>query len=122
MVFKDYIDHKETKLDGDIGVLKTREVFVSNVIHIGKESNKLEDLGLNSDSYVIYENKDETERKFKELVPLILKLEPKDVQKFGISRQTLWNVKNEIKQNNIQKISYLIKSKINIHFSKSLTY
>jgi hypothetical protein len=36
-------------------VLKTREILVSNVIHIGKESNALEDL-LNPESYVIYEN------------------------------------------------------------------
>jgi hypothetical protein len=52
---------------------------------------------------------DEIERKFQELIPLILKLEPKDVKPFGISRQTLWNIKNCIMMNRIEKISENIK-------------
>lgn len=106
---EDYIRHSESKLDGDIGILKTREVFVSNVIHIGKESNTLEDLGLNSESYVIYENHSAIEKKFQDLVPKILELTPKDVKPFGISKQTLWNVKNKIKIKQYHRISYKLK-------------
>ncbi len=108
----EYDRHPESKLDGDIETLNTREVFVSNVIHIGKESNKLEDLGMDSESYVIYENKSGIERKFKELIPMILKLEPKDVKSLGISRQTLWNAKNCIMMNRFKRISEKIKLKL----------
>jgi len=41
----------------------------------------------------------------------ILKLNPRDVKKFGISRQTLWNVKNRIGLNQTCKISNKTKKK-----------
>lgn len=49
------------------------------------------------------------ERKFKELVPKILNLEPKDVKSIGILRQTLWNVKEKIRLNEFHSITYAIK-------------
>ena len=39
----------------------------------------------------------------------ILKLEPKDVKYLGISRQTLWNVKQKLSLNLISKISNNVK-------------
>lgn len=72
--------------------------------------DKVQTFGLDSNSYVVYENENELERKFKELSNKILLLSPKDVRKFGISRQTLWNVKNQIKINNHNGISNKIKT------------
>ena len=45
--------------------------------------------------------------KFK--VPQILKLIPKNVKEFGILKQTLWNIKNKVRQNQLGKISTKIK-------------
>lgn len=109
---EEYLRHPESKFDGDVGILQRKRIVVSSVIHIGKESNNLEEsevLGLDSESYVIYENKEEIERKFKELTPKVLKLEPKDVKSLGISRQTLWNVKQKIKIGQLKQISTKIK-------------
>mgnify|MGYP007100935353 CR=1 FL=1 len=43
------------------------------------------------------------------LASSILKLKPKDVQEFGVSKQTLWNVCQKINKNVFQKISLKIK-------------
>lgn len=89
-----------------------KNITVSQITHIGKESNnldKVQTFGTDLNSYVTYEDVDNLERKFKELSHLILKLEPKDVKSFGISRQTLWNIKNKIKINQHHRISYKLK-------------
>ena len=36
-----YLRHKESKLDGDVGILERKHVFVSEVRHIGKEIDVL---------------------------------------------------------------------------------
>ncbi|MBS3921970.1 MAG: hypothetical protein KGZ37_02320 [Nitrosarchaeum sp.] len=107
-----YLVHEESKFEGDIGILQRKHIEVSNVVHIGKESNELEETELDTTSYEIYENKDEIEQKFRELIPEILKLEPKEVKSFGISRQTLWNVKNYLQEGCLNKISLMVKMKI----------
>ncbi|MGI0087731.1 MAG: hypothetical protein ACREBI_07185 [Nitrosotalea sp.] len=48
-------------------------------------------------SYEIYEDLENLDSKFRKIAPRILRLKPKDVKKFGISKQTLWNVKKKIK-------------------------
>ncbi|MEX0911601.1 MAG: hypothetical protein WDZ43_05695 [Nitrosopumilaceae archaeon] len=56
--FREYLDHPESKFEGDVGVLERKHVTVSRVLHIGKESNNLDEsefLGVDSDSYEIYE-------------------------------------------------------------------
>lgn len=114
-VILEYLRNPESKLDGNEGILKRKSIVVSTIIHIGKESNDLEKVqtfGLDSNSYVVYENENELERKFKELSNKILLLSPKDVRKFGISRQTLWNVKQNITASNYEHISTRIKTKL----------
>jgi len=92
--------------------LERKHVNVIGVIHIGKESNNLEEsefLGVDDTSYETYEDVENLDSKFKKLAPSILKLNPRDVKKFGISKQTLWNVKKNIRLNQIERISYKIK-------------
>jgi len=111
----DYIEYKESKLDGDLRVLERKDVWVSDVVHIGKESNgldKSELLGLDEDSYVEYSDVEYLEKKFAELAPKILKLKSKEVREFGISKQTLWNSKIKIKENLTERISIKIKEKL----------
>jgi len=110
--FEEYFRHPESKFDGDVGVLKRKHVRISNIVHIGKESNGLDEselFGLDDSSYEIYQNDSEIDEKFKKLVPRILELKPKDVKKILISKQTLWNIKHHIENNQFKRISRKIK-------------
>jgi len=102
--FSEYLIHPEFKFDGDEGILQRKSITISNIVHIGKESNELE-TPLDDESYITYENRKELDKKFRELIPRILKLKPKDVKKFGISKQTLWNVKQKIKSQILSHLS-----------------
>lgn len=111
-VFSEYLNHPESKLEGDVGVLNRRHVVVSGIIHIGKESNNLEEsevMGVGSESYEMYENLEELDEKFRKISDKILELKPKDVKNVGISKQTLWNCKKKIGQNQFNRISNKIK-------------
>ena len=58
-IFWDYVNHPESKFEGDVGVLDRKYVTVSRVMHIGKESNHLDEsevLGVDADSYETYED------------------------------------------------------------------
>ncbi|GEM_PF-6367495 len=48
----------------------------------------------------------------KRIAKEVLKLNPKDVKRFGISKQTLWNVKGKIQLNQATKVSSKIKIKL----------
>ncbi len=110
---EDYMRHPESKFDGDVGVLKRKRVRISSIVHIGKESNQLdksEIFGLDDSSYEIYYDESEINEKFNKLASTILELKPKDVREFGISKQTLWNLKKKIKLQIFFSIS--IKTKL----------
>ncbi|MCV0367242.1 MAG: hypothetical protein K5798_08295 [Nitrosopumilus sp.] len=112
VVFKDYVNHKEVKFDGGIGILERKHVRISSIVHIGKESNGLDEselFGLDESSYEIYQNESAIDEKFRELAPKILELKPRDVKEFGISKQTLWNIKYHIVNNQLKQISRKIK-------------
>ena len=116
---EEYMRHPESKFDGDIGVLKRKHVRITSIVHIGKESNGLDEselFGLDDSSYEIYQNDSEIDERFREIAPKILKLKPKDVKEYGVSKQTLWNSKIKIKENLIEHISIKIKEKLIIIF------
>jgi hypothetical protein len=111
--FREYLNHPESKFEGDVGVLKRKHVNVARVVHVGKESNNLDEtevLGVDSDNYEIYEDSKDIDTKFKRIVVQILEMKPSDVKKYEISRQTLWNVKNKILANKTKFISNKIKT------------
>lgn len=104
-VFWDYVKHLEAKFDGNVGVLSRKHITVGSVVHIGKESNNLEQaevLGVQDDDYVVYGSSAEQLLSNKEG---ILLAEPKDVKKFGISQRTLYNVKRSLTPTQIPKLS-----------------
>lgn len=110
-IFRAYLDHPESKFDGNSGILERKHVIVSKVMHIGKESNNLEEsefFGVDSDSYETYED-DNIDAKFRRIAKDVLKLNPRDTKSFGISKQTLWNIKKKIKLNQTNKISNKFK-------------
>lgn len=111
--FEEYLRHPESKFEGDVGILKRKHARVSKIIHVGKESNNLEEsdvLGVDSNSYETYEKVENLDAKFKNLTKDILKLNPKDVKKCGMSRQTLWNAKQKIRLKQLDRISDKIKT------------
>ncbi len=113
-VFLEYLNHPESKMDGDVGVLERKQVVVSGIAHIGKESNNLEEseiIGVGSGSYDMYENIEKLDDKFKAISDRILELKPKDVKRVGISKQTLWNVKQKIRSDVNNRISDNTKHK-----------
>lgn len=111
-VFLEYLNHQESKMDGDVGILERKHVNVTGIVHIGKESNNLEEsefLGVDSGNYEMYEDLEHLDSKFRKIAKHVLKLKPKDVKKVGISKQTLWNVKQKVKLKQFSRISHKIK-------------
>ena len=56
-MFLDYINHKESKYDGDIGTLQSKHINIIDVEYVGKESNNLEESqvrGAQKEDYVYY--------------------------------------------------------------------
>lgn len=89
--------------------------MIVTIVHIRKESANLDEselLGVDSNGYEMYEDLENQDSKFRHIAKDVLKLNPKDVKPFGISKQTLWNVKEKIRLNMIDKISMRIKVKI----------
>ena len=111
--FEKFLRHTKSKFDGNAGVLQRKCVRISSIAHIGKESNGLDEselFGLDDFSYETYCNKSEIDEKFRKIALRILELKPKDVKEIGISKQTLWNIKNQIK-NKAGKIKQSTKIK-----------
>ena len=65
--FEEYLRHKESKFDGDSGILERKQVVVTDIKHIGKESDSLtEPFGLDEYSYEFYDDPERVDREFKE--------------------------------------------------------
>ena len=89
-IFRDYISHPEAKFDGDLGVLERKQVEITEIVHIGKESNTISiDEELDEDSFQIYEDPNELGREFGQITDKILQLKPMDVKDFDITKPTL---------------------------------
>ncbi len=68
--------------------------FINQIRFIGKESNDLDEInviGVKEDSVMEYSN-------VKEFYNWILKLRPKNVKDYGISKMALWKVKDRIER------------------------
>lgn len=94
-----YIDHKESKFEGDVGLLKRRHLKPKSIEYIGKESNKIKQNWMESQ---------ETYKNTKEICQKILNVTPEEARKKGVSRPTLWKIKQKIKKG--KKINFKTKS------------
>ena len=120
-VFWDYLNHKESKFNGDRGLLTRRHLRVKRVIHIGKESDNLEEtehLGVGDDSYQLYLGDLEKAIKKEDLEAFIRNLKPQMAHKHGISRSTLFYWKEQIRDGNRYWISESNGRKLNRIFRK----
>ena len=98
-------------MDGNLGVLERKQVEITEIVHIGKESNTISiDEELDEDSYQIYEDPNELDRKFAKVQNKILQLKLMDVKHLGITKPTLWRTKRKIESNETNRISNRIKN------------
>jgi hypothetical protein len=89
----EYVNHKESKLDGDIGILKRRHVFVDDITYIGKETENIEETGiLYLPTYQTYQDEEKVKEK-------ILKLTTRESRIIGLNPETLRQIKKRIKEN-----------------------
>lgn len=104
-IFWEYLNHPESKFDGNNGILERKHIKPSRIIVIGKESNNLEELdilGLDDDSYQIFENMDLDKEK-------ILNLTPKEADRIGISKNQLYRIKKSIRNDTVNLRKKTIK-------------
>ena len=91
-----YADHNDNKYDGEIGELKRRQIIISDIEHIGKESNNLEEsevIGVSDSDYVIYDDK--TEQK---ITDIIKNMTAKQAKQAGISKRNLRYLKKKVRE------------------------
>ncbi|MEK6909344.1 MAG: hypothetical protein AABX23_04810 [Nanoarchaeota archaeon] len=88
----DYINHPESKFDGDIGLLKRKHVRPKEIVWIGKESNKInEDL--------TEEIKATTYKDIGKDRKIILNMSNQEAEKRDVSRPTLWKIQKRLRKN-----------------------
>lgn len=88
-----YVNHKEEKMEGNIGLLSREKIIVNDIIYIGKESNNIENTGkLDEPKYTIYTNENELKEK-------ILSMKTIDARLIGLNPEKLRQMKKRIKAN-----------------------
>ena len=93
-IFWDYLNHKESKFDGNTGILTRKNLLISSIAVIGKESNDLEEnevFGLDDETYLKYQNN-------KIPIEKALNLTPKKAKIIGISKNQLLRIKRAIRR------------------------
>jgi hypothetical protein len=95
----DYINHPESKSEGDIGVLRRRHITVDKIVYIGKEGDQIEQnlSGLGKVNYNTYRNP-------KDILSKILSLSWKDANKAGVSKREYYNLIRDAKKGNLPNL------------------
>lgn len=104
-VFSDYLIHSESKFKGNKGVLERRYIRVTDIVNIGKESNRLDEtsvLGVSSDDYMIYSDKDQRLKAFKKLFDRITY---KDAERVGIDHSNFYGFRKMLREGIVPKFS-----------------
>ena len=84
-----YIDHPESKYVGDVEQLERRHINVTEIVHIGKEANNIEDEALEVGSVQVFRNVEKERQK-------IVEMRQCDAERMGIARVTRWRMKKSI--------------------------
>ena len=97
-VLEDYITHKESKLEGNSGVLKRRHLTINqnSIRYIGKESNELEQseiFGVSKNDTIQYVNHQ------KKIRQIIANLTLEKSLKIGLDRREFYRLKKKLKSN-----------------------
>lgn len=104
-----YIKHKESKLEGDNGILERKHVNVDGIIYIGKETENIEETGiLELPSYTTYIDEEELKKK-------LLKITPKEAREIGLNEETLRQIKKRILEGKKLRLYSKTAKKISIY-------
>ena len=91
-VLVSYINHKESKMDGSIGILERRHLNVSDFVYIGKEASNLERTGIvDNVRYETYTSNEEISEKIRFMTL-------KDAKKLGIPKMTYYRLRKMINE------------------------
>ena len=101
-VLLSYIDHGESKLDGNIGILERKHLNIDGFTYIGKEASNLERTGtVDSPEYAVYQDG-------KELAERIKSMSIDEARKLGMPKTTYYRLKRATKKGNSTKTSQKI--------------
>jgi hypothetical protein len=81
-----YIDHPESKYEGDNGQLRRRHIEVTDIIHIGKEANNIEKEPLKTGTVQVFKNEERERLR-------IINMRQCEAERDGIARVTRWRMK-----------------------------
>ena len=91
-VLVSYINHKESKMEGDVGILERKHLYVDGLVYTGKEASNLERTGIVDD--VRYE----TYMSDEDLLERITSLSLEEAKNLGIPRRTLYRLKKNLRE------------------------
>jgi hypothetical protein len=83
-----YIDHPESKYEGGIGQLEQWHIEVTDIVHIGKESNNIEYEPLDGGNVEVFRNEVKERQR-------IVEMRQCDAERMGIDRKTRWRMKRK---------------------------
>ena len=90
-----YVDHPESKFDGDIGILERKHVHADGIIYIGKEANNIDEQALDVKKVQEFIDEDRIKEK-------ILALTPEEARELGIKhRSALAYLKKKAKEDDL---------------------
>ena len=105
-VLLSYVDHKESKLEGDVGVLERKHLNIDGFIYIGKEARNLERAGIINDvRYETYTSDEEISEKIRFMTL-------KDAKKLGIPKTTYYRLIKMINKGKEAKLRRITKMKL----------
>ncbi len=86
-----YVDHPESKFNGEIGILERKHVYADGVIYIGKEANNIDEQALDVDKVQVFVNK-------AKIIQMILEIPQKEAEAKGVSRSVFQGIKQRIRE------------------------
>ena len=84
-----YVDHPESKYDGDIGQLERKHIIVTEIVHIGKEANNIEDEPLEMGNVQVFRNEEKERLR-------IVEMRQCEAERQGVDRKTRWRMKEKV--------------------------
>jgi len=105
-VLVSYINHKESKMDGSIGILERKHLYVDGFIYIGKEASNLERTGLlEGIRYEAYISDEEISEKIKSM-------SIEEAKKLGIPKTTYYRLRKMISARKEVRLRGKIRNKL----------
>lgn len=94
-----YVNHPESKLKGNTGVLERRHIVVDKIVCIGKEADKIEESlsGLTKVNYNLYRNPKNLKK--------IFSLTWEEVKRCGISKSQFYEIKKQLESGAYPKLN-----------------